>query len=339
MLSGSTSGDLFGDSVAIYDETIVIGAAAYSSSRPGSAYVYDISGSLITELTPSDSANSDDFGRNVAIYNQTIVVTKTTAAYVFDISGSQLAKLTPSDADGFTSQGSGYGIAIYGQTVVVGDKDDSTAGSAAGAAYIFDTSGTQIAKLVPSDLEEKNKFGLSVAIYDQTVIIGSRGDNGAGSQAGAVYIFDTSGNQITKFTALDIAGNDKFGYTVAIYEQTIVVGSVGDDDNGLSASGSAYVFDTAGNQLAKLTASDPEASSQFGFAVAIYEQTVVVGANKADRAYIFDTSGSQIVKLTPSNLNSGDMFGDAVAIYDGTVAVSSYKRNSDTGTVFLFSGH
>eukprot|EP00966_Prymnesium_polylepis_P001527 35092-Prymnesium_polylepis.1 len=54
-----------------------------------------------------------------------------------------------------------------------------------------------------------------------------------------------------------------FGGSVAISGSTIVVGAQYDDD-GASNSGSAYVFDTNGNQLVKLTASDAAASDYFG---------------------------------------------------------------------------
>ena len=65
-------------------------------------------------------------------------------------------------------------------------------------------------------------------------------------------------SETSKLTASDGAANDRFGYSVAIAGDTIVVGAYWDDDNGLN-SGSAYVFTRTGvtwTQQAQLTASD-----------------------------------------------------------------------------------
>ncbi|MCA9253679.1 MAG: FG-GAP repeat protein, partial [Phycisphaerales bacterium] len=47
--------------------------------------------------------------------------------------------------------------------------------------------------------------------------------------------------QIAKLTAADAATDDYFGYSVALSGDTAVIGAYLDDDGG-SASGSAYVF-------------------------------------------------------------------------------------------------
>ena len=70
-----------------------------------------------------------------------------------------------------------------------------------------------------------------------------------------------------KLVAADAAGGDHFGIKVAISGDTALVGANGDDDGG-SASGSAYVLVRSGTtwtQQAKLTASDAAAGDQFGF--------------------------------------------------------------------------
>lgn len=61
-----------------------------------------------------------------------------------------------------------------------------------------------------------------------------------------------------KLTAPDGSAFDQFGRSVALSDNTALIGSVGDDDNGES-SGSAYLFDTNTN-----TKSTPEPSSLLG---------------------------------------------------------------------------
>ena len=74
----------------------------------------------------------------------------------------------------------------------------------------------------------------------------------------------------TKITASDGAADDQFGQSVAVGSGRIVVGAWSDDDAG-SNSGSAYIFDLDGNQIAKITASDGAADDQFGYSVAVVQ--------------------------------------------------------------------
>ncbi|EJK70710.1 hypothetical protein THAOC_07909, partial [Thalassiosira oceanica] len=84
---------------------------------------------------------------------------------------------------------------------------------------------------------------------------------------------------------------------VAIYEDTIVVGAGRDDDNGES-SGSAHVFVRSGEEWThqvKLLAPDGAVADWFGDSVAIYEDTIVVGAQRDDDMR-FD-SGSALMSV------------------------------------------
>ncbi|MFQ5658676.1 MAG: FG-GAP repeat protein [Candidatus Methylomirabilales bacterium] len=105
----------------------------------------------------------------------------------------------------------------------------------------------------------------------------------------------------SKLTARDGAASDHFGAAVALSGDTVVVGVSGDDDRG-SSSGSAYVFQRTGTtwtEQAKLTARDGAAFDQFGAAVALSGDTVVVGARFDDdrgsssgSAYVFQRTGA-----------------------------------------------
>ena len=120
-----------------------------------------------------------------------------------------------------------------------------------------------LAKITASDGRFKDYFGYSVAISGSTVVVGAIRADDNGIESGSAYVFDASGTQHAKLTASDGAANDRFGISVAIDGSTIVVGAGdADDDNG-SDSGSAYVFDASGTQLAKLNASDGAASDFF----------------------------------------------------------------------------
>ena len=129
----------------------------------------------------------------------------------------------------------------------------------------------QLAKLIAADAAEGAKFGHSVAVDGDTIVIGAP----YAGTGGAVYVFRASdGEQLAMLTADDGGADDGFGYSVAIDGDTVVIGARFDDDDG-SNSGSVYVFrkswlsgDTY-SQMAKLTASDAAAGDSFGASVAI----------------------------------------------------------------------
>jgi hypothetical protein len=248
-------------------------------------------------------------------------------------------KITASD--GAASDFFGYSVAVGSGRIVVGAYGDNTQ---SGSAYIFDLDGNQLAKITASDGAINDYFGYSVAVGCGRIVVGSYFDDiVANSNQGSSYIFDLDGNQLAKITASDGAINDYFGYSVAVGCGRIVVGAYGDDDNGLT-SGSAYIFDLDGNQLAKITASDGAASDFFGYSVAVGSGRIVVGAygdnTQSGSAYIFDLDGNQLAKITASDGAVDDFFGISVAVGSGRIVIGAGRdhigSNSDQGSSYIF---
>jgi hypothetical protein len=351
----------FGWSVAISGETIVVGAHQDDDTArgSGSAYVFVRSGSTWmeqTKLTASDGAARDYFGYSVAISGETIVVGAyqydgSGAAYVFVRHGTrwiQQAKLTADDGAGADLFGSS--VAIHGETVVVGASGDDYY---KGAAYVFVRRGGhwfQKAKLTAQGGAPPDQFGFSVAISGETIVVGA---NQADGSKGSVCVFARDGGswtQQTKLNANDGEEGDRFGNSVAIRDETIVVGAYADADHG-SNSGAAYVFVGSGRhwfQQSKLMAQDGAANDQFGTSVAISGETIVVGAWGDDgakgSAYLFERRGNrwteQQLKLTASDGATNDRFGYAVAISGETVVVGASQDEDlgqDSGSVYIFS--
>src|SRR6056300_239111 len=147
-----------------------------------------------------------------------------------------------------------------------------------------------------------------------------------------------------KILAFDGAAFARFGYSVAIGGDRIVVGAF----YGASTYGSAYIFDLDGNQLAKLTASDGAASDFFGNSVAIGSGRIVVGAYRDDvgantnqgSAYIFDLDGTQLAKITASDGAASTAFGGSITIGSDKIVVGAYVddvgANGNQGSVYIF---
>ena len=338
------------------------------------------------KLTAADAVAKDRFGWSVAISGDTAIVgapddddtgNLSGSAYLFarDSGGAgawgQVAKLTAADAaavDRF-----GVGVAISGDTVIVGARGDNDAGDRSGSAYLFerDLGGAeawgQVAKLTAADAAADDRFGRSVAISGDTVIVGAIHDDDAGDDSGSAYLFarDQGGagawGQVAKLTAADAAAGDGFGSSVAISGDTVIVGASGDDDAG-ERSGSAYLFarDQEGaeawGQVAKLTAADGASGDGFGVSVAISGGTVIVGALFDDHAgaesgsaYLFarDQGGAgawgQVAKLTAAAAAAAAAFaafGESVAISGDTVIVGAAgddDAGTSSGSAYLFA--
>jgi len=341
--------------VAVGSGRIVVGAYGDddAGSASGSAYIFDLDGNQIAKITASDGAIGDEFGYSMAVGSGRIVVGaprdddsggQSGSAYIFDLDGNQIAKITASD--GATFDYFGWSVAVGSGRIVVGAWGDDDAGSASGSAYIFDLDGNQIAKITASDGAANDGFGWSVAVGSGRIVVGASRDDDAGAQSGSAYIFDLDGNQIAKITASDGAAGDEFGYSVAVGSGRIVVGAWSDGDAG-SASGSAYIFDLDGNQIAKITASDDAADDQFGRSVAVGSGRIVVGAYGDDdvgsasgSAYIFDLDGNQIAKITASDGAAGDQFGYSVAVGSGRIVVGARLDDdvrSDSGSAYTYT--
>ena len=190
----------------------------------------------------------------------------------------------------------------------------------------------EVAKLIASDGAGGDRFGHVVAVDGDTALIGAYGDDDNGSSSGSVYVFTRSGGVWTeqaKLTASDGAPSDIFGYSLALFGDTALIGAPVDDENGIG-SGSAYVFTRSAGlwtEQAKLTASDGAAQDTFGYSLALDGDTALIGAWGDDQyggsAYVFVRSAgvwTEQVKLTASDGASSDQFGRSVAL-DGDTAV------------------
>src|SRR5438034_5298808 len=200
------------------------------------------------------------------------------------------------------------------------------------------------------------QFGNAVATNGNTMVVGARFDGTTASQAGAAYVYVLTGGTWTQQAVLlanDGAVADKFGYSVAISENTIVVGAY-NDDSPLSNAGSAYVFVRSGTTWTfqqKLTGSDSTADDQFGSAVAVSGDVAVVGANHADlpsnseagAVYVYLRTGSvwnQTQRLNPSlDVLLGDTFGDSTAISGNKLVIGASGDDTPftaAGAVYVF---
>src|ERR1051325_547828 len=241
--------------VSLSGDTLVVGTATESSSATGvnsnqindsapvsgAAYVFVRNGTTWSQqayLKASNTGAGDNFGCSVSISSDTVVVG---------------ARYEDSNASG-----------------VNGNQSDNSA-SDSGSVYVFVRNGTswsQQAYLKASKTEANDNFGHSVAISGGTAVVGApyesskatcangdQSDNSA-AYAGAAYAFvrnGTSWSQQAYLKASNTDPYDRFGYSVAISGDSIVVGSPyeasnatgingNERDNSAQDYGAAYFF-------------------------------------------------------------------------------------------------
>src|SRR5262249_8157419 len=269
----------------------------------GAAYVFVRAGTAWTqqqELTAADGAAGDFFGGGVAVSGDTAVGrarcrkgggnVEQGGAYVFRGAGTARGqRQEPPAADGAANDNFGVGVAVRGDTAVVGaDLHQVGSNVNRGAAYVFVRAGTawtQQQELTASDGAANDFFGLSVAVSGDTAVVGADLHQvGSNVNQGAAYVFVRAGTawaQQQELTASDGAANDFFGLSLAVSGDTAVAGAAGHKVGSNVNQGAAYVFVRAGttwSQQRKLTAADGTASDHFGVSVAVSGDTAVVGA-------------------------------------------------------------
>ncbi|MCH8008342.1 MAG: FG-GAP repeat protein [Chloroflexi bacterium] len=330
--SDAQIGDRFGFSVAVSGDTAIVGAMfeASGGTNSGAAYVFerDEGGAdnwgEVKKLTASDAQTGDQFGWSVAVSDDTVIVgarfgdtggLAKGAAYVFHRNEGgadnwgEMKKLRASDAQKFDQFGAS--VSVSGDTTIIGASEEDAGGVDAGAAYVFqrnqggpDNWG-EVKKLTASDADASDRFGNSVAISDDTVVVGEQFGDAGGLPVGAAYVFyrneggaDNWG-EVKKLTTSDAQNHDRFGSSVAVSGDTTVVGADGEHTSGPS-TGAAYVFrrnqggpDNWG-EVDKLTASDADEFDKFGISVAVSGDMPIVGADQEDArgvdagaAYVF----------------------------------------------------
>ena len=363
--SNAEANDEFSANIALSGDTLAVGTpyedgdATSTAASPnngaanaGAVYIFTRSGSSWSQqayLKASNAGAGDEFGRAVALSGDTLVVG---AAF--------------EDGD---------------VTSTAASPNDNAA--SAGAIYVFTRSGSswsQQAYLKASNAEANDQFGSAVDVDADTLVVtatfedgdatstvGSPNNNAA--DAGAAYVFTRSGSSWSQQAYLK-AGNaestDEFGQSVALYEDTIAASTrledgdaastAGSPNNNAANAGAAYVFTRSGSswsQQAYLKASNAEANDQFGYAIGLDGNSLVVGAfaedgdasstagspnNNAANAgavYAFTRSGSnwtQQLYIKASNAETLDKFGDRVAISGDVVAVGSFHEDGDASS-------
>jgi hypothetical protein len=392
------AGDQFGKSVAISGDTIVVGApfedgtaTSISTTFPlfrastdtGAVYIYKRTGTtwaMEAYAKASNARNGDNYGSAVAIDLDTIVVgspheaSNTTgtsassslntslpnagAGYVLVRSGTTWSEQSYLKAARAVAVGFGSSVSISVDTIAIGAPLDSsnrttitngtggssnTSQASAGGAYAFTRSGvtwTQEAYIKPSNNTAGNKFGSSIAVSGNLIVVGApfEDSNAQGASAtpsadtsstdsGAAYVYSRSGTTWSEESYLKAANSSAgahFGTSVGLdgslalvgspdenaNDTTVTQGSTASSNSSAASAGAAYLYrrsGTAWSELAYLKAPNTDSGDAFGGTCAISGSSLAVGAALEDSAQTTITNGA--------TASAGNTSADSGAVY------------------------
>lgn len=267
--------------------------------------------------------------------------------------------------EGQASDHFGFSVCLSGDTLAVGAPDNNEWGTDAGLVYIFERNegGADqwglLCKVGSDDRSAGDRFGYSVSLDLNLLVVGAHGEKPDGVNSGAAYVFHRNYGvgwfrQVARLRAGDAAAGDQFGIAVAISGDCVVVGAHMDDNEHGSNAGAAYLFrrDHGGynqwGQVRKFTGES--AQDCYGRAVAIRGPWIILGAPNSTeggsfgRAYIYERNqnGPEAwgwVKTLSGASNSGAEFGGAVAIDSQKALVGATMERVASlygGAVFVF---
>ena len=356
----------FGVNLAVSSEYIVVGSHTDNPngvSKAGSTYIYNTSGTHLHTLMAPIRNTSNFFGQSVAISGGIIVIGEPGAdnsqffhnsagrAHIFNTSGTLLHTLEPPWSQPEIQFGNS--VAISGEYIVIGEQqrpynipNQGGTLAKAGAAHIYNTSGTLLHTLTSPTPTATGYFGHSVAISGEYIVIGEYHADPSGAESGAAHIFNTSGTHLHTLTSDAPTASSYFGNSVAISDGIIVIGEYrADSAAGILDIGKAHIFNTSGTRLHTLTAPTPTYTSRFGNLVSISGEYIVIGEYWGDspllanigKAYIFNTSGTHLHTLTSDAPTAASNFGYSVSISSGFVAIGGGVDAYTNGYVWMFN--
>jgi hypothetical protein len=323
--------DYFGGALSISGWKLAVGAESADISgrtNQGAVYLYDRNQEgmdlwgTVQKVTASDGAAYEYFGGAVALSENTLVA----GAWGADVSG------------------------MLGQ----------------GAAYVFQHNGSsfipwaQVKKLTSLDGAAYDRFGYAVALNvqaDNLVVGATDADVDGASNRGAAYVFmrNAGGSsdkwgQVQKLVASDGAASDQFGRSLAVNQNRVLVGAVGDD----ASRGAVYRYEVnqgglnQWGQVEKLVTWDGSASDNLGISVSLNEtgDIAILGAPGDDSwrgaGYVFSWQGGdwQEQRKLASGLEY-EYFSTSIAISGDILVVGSawadVSGQTDAGAAYVFA--
>ena len=353
-----SGGDLFGRTVAVGEGRIIVGDPQLSPAGNGSrACIYNFDGDLIATLNPPQSDYIVDFGERVAAGSGMFAVSQNSdRVHVYDQSGNYKYSIhKPYDTYNI---GFGLGLAIANSKLYIGAPYASDGGE----VLVYDVfTGSYTSKITSPDADgsvdhQNDSFGFSIAVGEGKIVIGAPGQsestdgNYQGGPtynffSGSAYIFGIDEVFLTKIRSDVPTSRDKFGESVAIGYNRIVVGSPEAASGQTLRQGKINIFELDGTPVDNTFAPTGSISySEFGYQVAISEDFIFASRPKSNAdttgsVFVFNHSGQYLnqYKQQADNTDSSGNYGYGVAVgnyqFDSKLVIGNSKG---PGKIYIY---
>ena len=273
------------------------------------------------EFVPSDATGGDGFGvcvatnGSVGAFGAMFHDNDRGAIYVYDLeTNTQLHKLMPNSivpGDNF------------GRAVVINDEYVVTSSiwhGGNGTVFVFDIeTGSLVREIVAPDGNLDDRFGASLALEGNNLVVGAPYDDWAGDWSGSVYVFNlVTGDMHVKFEWDETQPYDTYGIDIDIQGELLVIGASGESSIE-DVGGKVYLMNwVTGEYIYGITSEETEFAGKFGQAVAFSDDHILIGAPSHDTSW---------------GVNAG-----AVYIYDIASGTEQYKLEGSEGVLLGFFG-
>lgn len=333
------------DRLAVYDldgENPEIPTRTLPSSRNS---VLALDGSLIAVGTTTDRTRTfPEFGGGVLVYDLDNISV--------DAPLKSLANPVSSERGLF-----GESVSVFGRKIIIGAPGEDTSAIDAGAAYVLDADQEGLLRLEEPGPAIRANFGAATAVSGNIVVLGAPEDDTVSNNSGSAYVFDLSSQHPTiplvTLRNPDPYASARFGYSVAVSGDAVVIGTYGGSSDGEPAK--VYVYDLTASDASVptrvLTSPAATAGDRFGSALAMNGALLAIGAPAGSQpykdtgmVYLFDLgadpetpalllehpipvrkgflgtsvaiSGRRVIAGAPSFQNYPDIFSGAAIVFD-----------------------
>lgn len=359
--SDSASGDLFGVSVGVDNDTVLVGANGNDDKGYASGSSYVFGNTLSFEVSENTNAITkiEAHGLIYEPISYTIIGGKDASFFRLNQNSHNLSFKYAANYENprDSNKDNVYELLVKAETrsqessivkILVKVNDLEYEGMDP-TIYTF----SPLSKLLPVDSTYQQKYGNSVAIHGDITAISTLSNN---PEDKVVYLYKYNSNtrlyhEIAKLRSSDASSNNDFGKSIAFDNNTIIVG----------ASNAVYVYEKPSNgnwinatESVKLTSPKNGESDNFASSIALQENTIVVGADNsfestvggAGAIYVFEKRNNeswikhpQYTKITASTPSEYAYFGRSVAIDRNAIvvgAVGTYNNIYRSGSAYVF---
>jgi hypothetical protein len=234
-------------------------------------------------------------------------------------------------------------IAIDGDILAVGSSGEN-------AVYLFKLSGPngerfeQKARITPSNNEQGQNFGLTVALDGNILVVGAPLNNANGYIAsGCAYVFrineDFTYTQLAKLSNPAGEENDQFGYALTVSDGIVAIGANDYQRSWYHGDHGVFLYKVEGDKVRQTQLISPPGENyvgldHFGNSMAIENNLLFVGSVWGQAVSIFTLNAdgtAQFLKniKTPNPTEEG-LFGISIAAHNDMLVIGASGEYSES---------